>query len=195
MAAPKLVCKKDMTDLEVVHTYLDTQASLCFSILYNRYASKVYAKCLTLLQDETLAEDATQEIFTKIFLNLSRFGGKSQFSTWVYSITYNYCIDFLRRRKKRLAIFTEDIERAPDLADEVPDEELLRMEVHQLKEVLREMPVGDSAILLMKYQDDMSIKDIADILGKTDSAIKMQIKRAKERAKKLKEDLFPPSEI
>ncbi|GJM33243.1 MAG: DNA-directed RNA polymerase sigma-70 factor [Saprospiraceae bacterium] len=179
-----------MQDLEVIHHYLETQASKCFSLLYTRYAGKIYSKCISLLKDEAMAQDATQEIFTKIFLNLSRFSEKSRFSTWVYSITYNYCIDFIRRKKKQKNLFSDEIENAPDLADEIPDEALLQMEVRQLKKVLEEVADGDRAILLMKYQDDMSIKEIADILGKTESAIKMQLKRAKERAQRLRNQLF-----
>jgi RNA polymerase sigma factor (sigma-70 family) len=111
-------------------------------------------------------------------------------STWVYSITYNYCIDYLRRNKKQGELFSDvDIEKAPESMDEVPDEAMLQMEVDTLRKVLDDLPVGDRMILLMKYQDDLQIKDIADILKKTESAVKMQIKRAKERAQKIKEDL------
>lgn len=185
-------CHPKMKDLEVIHNYLDTQASRCFHLLYKRYAGKIYAKCLTLLQNEVWAEDATQEIFTKIFLNLARFREKSKFSTWVYSITYNFCIDYLRKKKKQKAVFTDDLERAPDpVVEEVSDKELLEMDLHELKIVLEKLPVNDSAILLMKYQDEMSIKEIAEVLDKTESAVKMQIKRAKERAKKLRKQEFP----
>ena len=179
-----------MKDLEVIHSYLETQASLCFSLLYSRYASKIYSKCISLLRDEALAQDATQEIFMKIFLNLARFGEKAKFSTWVYSITYNFCIDYLRRKKKEKNIFSDELEKAPDIVDEVPDREIMAMEVHKLKVVLEEIPVGDKAVLLMKYQDDMSIKDIAGVLDKSESAVKMKLKRAKAKAQKLKHDLF-----
>ncbi len=188
----KAGCHKEMKDLEVIHNYLDTQAAICFNLLYNRYAKKVFAKCLSLIKDEALARDATQEIFIKIFLNLAKFGEKAQFSTWVYSITYNYCIDYLRKSQRRGAIFSDELEKAPDPADdnEVPDAVLLEMEVRQLREVLDEIPVGDKAILLMKYQDDLSIKDISEILNKSESAVKMKIKRAKAKAQKVREDLF-----
>lgn len=185
-----------MKDIEVIHRYLQYQASRCFELLYDRYSSKIYAKCISLLKDEALAQDATQEIFLKVFLNLSRFGEKSRFSTWVYSITYNYCIDYLRRKKKQKAIFSDEIEKVPDVAvEEVSDKVLLEMEISQLKEVLENIPPGDKAILLMKYQDGMSIKEIAGILDKTESAIKMKIKRAKAKAQKVKLELFQEQHI
>ncbi len=184
-----------MQDMEVVSRYLETQASLCFDVLYNRYSGKIFGKCLALLKDEALAQDATQEIFTRIFLNLSKFGEKAKFSTWVYSITYNFCIDFLRRKKKMQHLFEEDkeVERMGDIADEAPDEELLEMEVGQLRTVLDFLPADDKAVLLMKYQDDMSIKDISELIDKTESAVKMKLKRAKEKAIRLKQEMFTES--
>lgn len=179
-----------MSDVEVIQTYLEAQSSDCFSVLYSRYSNKVYSKCLTLLKDEALAQDAMQEIFTKIFLNIARFSGKSKFSTWVYSITYNFCIDYIRKNKKRNNLFSQNIENTADVVEEVEDHELLAMEVRQLKQVLDRLPVTDKAILLMKYQEEMSIREIAESLSKTESAIKMKIKRAKAKAKNLKEEMF-----
>jgi len=65
------------------------------------------------------------------------------------------------------------------------------MEVSRLKKVLEEIPSGDRAVLLMKYQDELSIKEIAEILDKTESAIKMKIKRAKHKTQKVYRDIFP----
>ena len=179
------------TRQELIHLYLKTQRTDYFSLLYKRYSSKVYSKCISLLKNEALAQDATQEIFTKIFLNLAKFSERSKFSTWVYSITYNFCIDFLRKKKKEKNLFSDEIENAPDIVAEVPDTALLEMEVKRLKQVLEEIPAGDKAILMMKYQDEMSIKEIAQTLDKSESAIKMKIKRAKHKAQKVYGDIFP----
>ena len=73
----------------------------------------------------------------------------------------------------------------------MPDTELLEIEVERLKEVLERLRPDDRAILLMKYQDDMQIKEIAAALNKTESAIKMKIKRAKHKAQKIYQDIFP----
>lgn len=164
--------------------YLKYQSEQCFSLLYNRYVKKVYAKCISILKEESLARDATQEIFLKIFLNLIRFEEKARFSTWVYAITYNYCIDFLRRSKKVVELFSDDFDKITDIEDEVSDEVLLNMEIGQLKSVLDSLALGDRLMLLMKYQDDLSIKEISQIVSKSESAVKMQLKRAKAKAQK-----------
>ena len=179
-----------LSDEEVINLYLKSRSSSYFTMLYSRYSGKVYSKCISLLKDEQLSDDATQDIFLKIYLNLAKFSGKSKFSTWVYSITYNYCIDYIRRKKKERNIFSEDIENVGEPLEDINDSELLEIEVSRLKKVLNVIPVGDRAVLLMKYQDDMSIRDIAGVLEKSESAIKMKIKRAKHKAKSSYKDLY-----
>ncbi len=177
---------KEISDADIIKEYLRTQNSTFFSILYRKYAGKVYGKCLSILRNEDEARDAVQDIFVKIMLNLGNFGEKSQFSTWIYSITYNFCIDLIRKRKKEKTLFSDDIERVPDVAEEdVPDEFMREMDIKYLKQVLEELSTGDRIILLMKYQDELSIKEIADTIDKTESAVKMKIKRAKHKAQDL----------
>ena len=107
-----------MTDLEIIRLYLEKQDSTFFSMLYTKYYGRVYAKCIAILKQSDAAQDAVQDIFTKIFLNLSGINEKSQFSTWIYSITYNYCIDIIRKEKKGL-LFYEDIDKAGAVVEEV----------------------------------------------------------------------------
>lgn len=178
-------------DINAIQKYLETKDPGYFSVLYRKYSGKVYGKCLSLLKEEHLAKDAMQEIFLKIFLNLGQFGGQAKFSTWVYSITYNYCIDIIRKKKKMKNIFPDEMERVPDIEDDVQDEALLTMRVDRLRTVLEAIPVGDKVILLMKYQDDLQIKEIAGMLDKSESAVKMKIKRAKHKAQMVYQELFP----
>jgi len=185
---------RKVTDLEAIRLYLENRDTRYFNILYQKYAVKIYSKSVSLLKDEGLAKDATQEIFIKIFANLHKFNEKSKFSTWVYSITYNFCIDVIRKQKKARNIFSDEMERAPDIVEDVSDASLMEMEVGRLKVVLENIPIGDKAVLLMKYQDDMQIKEIAKTLDKTESAIKMKIKRAKHKAQQVYKNLYPNNE-
>ncbi|MBP7273076.1 MAG: RNA polymerase sigma factor [Saprospiraceae bacterium] len=179
-----------MSDNELIQRYLLTQDTSAFGVLYKRYANRVYCKCITLLRDEGEAQDAMQDIFMKIFLNLSAFSEKSKFSTWIYSISYNYCIDLLRKRKKDKGIFSEEMDNPPDTVDDADDYLILEIETERLRVILDKIPEGDRAILMMKYQDELSIREIAEALEKTESAIKMKIKRAKEKAQTIYQELF-----
>jgi RNA polymerase sigma factor (sigma-70 family) len=176
-----------VSDSELIQRYLTDRDQGSFTQLYRRYASKVFAKCCTMLGEENLARDAVQEIFIKVALNLSKFNDKSSFSTWLYSVTYNFCIDVIRKQKKLKLIFDEDINNYKVADDnELPDSVLLDLKSVELEQILAALPPGDRAILLMKYQDGMQVKEIADHFGKTESAIKMQILRAKMKASSMK---------
>jgi RNA polymerase sigma-70 factor (ECF subfamily) len=174
-----------LSDEEVIVEYLKSQNPYYFDVLYNRYSAKIFGKCLTLLRDEFKAQDATQDIMMKILLNLNKFSGNSKFSTWVYSITYNFCIDSIRKSKKDKSILMDDVSMLSDVEDEVSDKFLLEVKLERLKKILDMINVEDKSILLMKYMDGLSIKDIASIKEKSESAIKMKIKRAKEKFMKV----------
>jgi RNA polymerase sigma factor (sigma-70 family) len=90
-----------LSDEEIVERIIITQDISLVEILYQRYADKVYRKCLSFVKEEASAEDLTHDIFMKLYLNLSSFKQKSKFSTWLYSITYNFCIDHIRKNKKK----------------------------------------------------------------------------------------------
>lgn len=181
---------KLMSDEEAAEQYLLSHNVNYFNLLYERYSDKVFAKCMSMLRDQELAEDATQEIFVKILLSLSKFSGKSKFSTWIFSITYNHCIDQIRKEKKENTIAVNDFSRIDQIDDDIYDSEIKETNVFRLKEVLEKLNAEDKSILLMKYQDDMSIKEICTVLDKTESAIKMKILRAKEKFLKIYNEDF-----
>jgi RNA polymerase sigma-70 factor (ECF subfamily) len=188
-------CDPSMEDLDIVLAYRQRRHASCFQLLYDRYAARIYSKAITMLHKESEAEDATQEIFTRVFLNLGKFEGQSKFSTWVYSITYNHCIDKIRRGKKARDLFASELDDPPDRAEEVPDEALMHMQLNELKYVLSQLSEGDRTLLLMKYKDGVKIRVIADLLGKSESAVKMQLKRVKEKAKRIHTSRFTTSPL
>lgn len=171
-----------MSDEELIELYLESQNVHYFNELYDRYSRKVFGKCYSILRSEARAEDASQEIFVKVLLNLSKFSGRSKFSSWLYSVTYNYCIDAVRKAKKDVGVLVEDIQIYGDKADDtIDDATIMETNISELKVVLDKIPQGDKAILLMKYLEEFSIKEICQVLDKSESAVKMKIKRAKEK--------------
>ncbi len=167
-------------DSELIEKINASGDSFWFGILYDRHEKLVYNKCLSMLKNQTDAEDLTHDIFIKVYVSLKQFKGESQFKTWLFSITYNFCISFLRK-KKTLPITAE--ENVPDTADgtDIEDSELLSLKIELLKWALEEIKPDEKAILFMKYQDDMSLRDISEALEISESAVKMRLKRAKEK--------------
>ena len=170
------------SDEQLVRLFVETQRNLFFEQLYERYADKVYRKCLSFVKDQARAEDFTHDIFIKLILRMGSFKETAKFSTWLFSITYNYCMDQLRVIKKEAEdALDDDIE----VEDETEDYDEIEMEAQRLKRALESISADERSILLMKYQDDFSIREIADTFGLTESAVKMRLKRTKEKLRKL----------
>lgn len=178
-------------DEVIIEKYLASQKGVYFDILYKRYSSKVYAKCISMLKDETAAQDAVQDIFMKVLTSLSKFSGKSKFSSWLFSISYNYCIDIIRKSKKNKSVSIEKLVDVKDEGTDIEDHMVMETKYEQLKIIIEELPIKDKAILLMKYLDGMSIREIGANMNKSESAIKMQIKRAKQKFMQLRLQHFP----
>lgn len=174
--------KSPLTDEEVVDAIRQQNDSAMVNVLYSRYADKVYRKCYSFVKDEAAAEDLAHDIFIKVLLNLNSFSGRSKFSSWLYSVTYNFCIDYLRRKQRHLIeSIDNDSSVTVNVADADTVEDLSHIKSDRLKLLLEKVKTEEKMILLMKYADSMSIKEIQEALNLSESAVKMRIKRAKEK--------------
>ncbi len=153
-----------------------------FGILYDRYANKVYGKCLSFFKDKEIAQDMVQEVLVKAFTRLSAFRIESRFSTWLYAITYNYCVEQYRRNQRYPISQLDDNLEVPE-DDESEEREILSLKMEQLKLALDRVAPEDKMILLMKYQDDMSIRELMETLELQESAVKMRLARARTRVR------------
>ncbi|MCX2678413.1 RNA polymerase sigma factor [Galbibacter sp. EGI 63066] len=173
-----------MDDGELVAKIVATNNTHLFSILYDRYAEIVYHKCLSFSNSVEEAQDLTHDIFVQLFIKLRSFKGKSKFSTWLYSFTYNFCVNYVQRNlKKRREKFvsTEDTTQEPYQETEIDDKNIYEMKSEKLSKALKLIEPADKMVLMMKYQDDMSIKEIQKALDIGLSATKMRLNRAKGR--------------
>ncbi len=174
--------KRNASDEELVKIIVKSNRHDDFGILYDRYSEKVYHKCISFVKDLDEAKDLTHDIFLKTFLNLSKFSHKAKFSTWLYSLTYNFCIDYMRKNNKIKKEPEEALRHIADDDDALLERELMQMKAERLTKVLDTISVKDKMVLLMKYQDDMPITEMMDALECNESAVKMRLKRAKAKA-------------
>lgn len=172
-----------LSDEEVIRQYLPNQPDQCFEALYNRYVKKVYKRCLSMTHDSVQAEDFTHDIFLKVFHKLDGFQQRSSFSTWLYSISYNYCADQLRAARR---FSTTSLENAPqwDIADS--NEEQLREEALQLmQQAMSRLSAQERSLLRLKYEDGLSVEEIAQLQNIKNSAVKMRLKRCRDKVESL----------
>jgi RNA polymerase sigma factor (sigma-70 family) len=174
---------QQLKDEELIRIYVKTQQSACFELLYTRYVQKVYRRCLSLTRDTAKAEDFTHDIFIRVMGNLSRFKEQSTFSTWLYSISYNYCVDQIRQANRTATVALTD-EAEYDLPD-LSDNEGLEERLDYLARILKDVPTIETDFLRLKYEDGVDIKEIARRFNLKDSAVKMRLKRTRDKIRRL----------
>ncbi len=177
-----------LTDEELIVLIVATNNSKIFTILYNRYVKIVYNRCYGFTQNIQEAEDLTHDVFVRLFLKLPTFKGKSKFSTWLYSFTYNFCVNYVQRdtyKKREKVPLNSDLLKEQEWFQEIEEATLRELRSKKLTKALKLMNPNDKKILLMKYQDNISIKEIQNTLAIGESATKMRIKRAKQRVMRI----------
>lgn len=171
-----------LSDEELVSNIVKNNDTLLFEVLYDRFASLVYNKCYGFAKDEDEAKDLTQDVFLKLFVKLSSFKGKSKFSTWLYAFTYNHCVNYVTRNTaKKFEKQSVDYTDIENISEEPNDEGFSDMRLDKLKQALELVSPDEKMILLLKYQDNLSIKEMESVLDIGESAVKMRIKRAKDK--------------
>jgi len=173
---------ENLSDLELVEQIVLQNNPLLFELLYDRYAKIVYNKCYGFSKSIDEAKDLTQDVFLHLYLKLPTFKGNSKFSTWLYALTYNYCTNYVNRDKGRKlddrVVHNAEMEY-DKISFAVKEESIFQMRSDRLKKALQLISAEDRSILLLKYQDDVAIKELVTILEISESAVKMRLKRAK----------------
>ncbi|WP_245871583.1 RNA polymerase sigma factor [Sediminicola luteus] len=176
---------RSSSDEALVSKIVESNDTFLFAILYDRYSNKVYNKCLGFVKNTEEAQDLTHDIFVQLFVKLRTFKGRSKFSTWLYSFTYNFCVNYVQRqlkKRKEKEVLTDDIQNYSNRHDEeVDDSEIYKMKADKLAKALDRIDVAEKMLLFMKYQDGMSIKEIMSVLEIGESAVKMRLNRAKSK--------------
>lgn len=151
-----------------------------FEVLVGRYKDLVYTLCYRLVGRTSDAEDLTQEVFTKVFLNLKNFEERSKFSSWVYRIAHNHSLNFINRNireKEVMGEYTEEKKRVENI-------EMSGDISEKLQDALNRISPDQRTILIMKYVMGLDIKDIGESLELSVGAVKMRLKRSRDEFKK-----------
>ena len=170
-----------LTDNELVQKIVKSNDTHLFAVLYDRHVAMVYNKCYGFASSKEEAQDLTHDVFIKLFVKLRTFKGTAKFSTWLYSFTYNFCVNYVTRNnyKKNEKNFEGEIPDSNEV--DTDDSSIYSMKSDKLKKVLELIEPSEKMILLLKYQDEFSIKEISESLEIGESAVKMRLKRAKAK--------------
>lgn len=189
-------------DKDLVHQCLQGSEE-AFEAIVCQYQDKVYTLCYRYTGNSEDAYDLAQEAFIKSFRSLHTFKGTSNFSTWLYRITTNVCLDEMRRKKRRVTVQslddpveTADGEVSKTVQDESPGADVLyeQQEFAQyIQHLLNQMKPEHRMVIVLKDIMDFTYEEIAQMLNISIGTIKSRLSRAREllRKKLLERELLP----
>lgn len=162
-----------------------------FGQLYQLFSTKVYNVALSYTQNEQDAEEATQDVFVKVFRNAAQFKGEAKVSTWIYRITVNVALNLIKKRK-RYSFLTLG-KPAKEEIDFVHPGILLEQkeDAKVLFKAIRTLPEQQQTAFILSFIEGLPRQEVADIMGTTLKAIEALLQRAKRNLRKKLGDLYP----
>ena len=154
-----------------------------FSILINEYKDIVFSLAMKMSINKEDAEEVAQDAFVKAYKSLNSFKSESKFSTWLYKITYNTCLDYLKKNKNQKNIIQIDtiIEAKVDNLSNAINAIELEERRKIIDESLQLLPYDETFLLILFYFDDQNINEIAEILGINSSNVKIKLHRSRKK--------------
>lgn len=155
------------------------------SSVFEAYADKIYRLAVSLLHDEQSADGVVQDTFIKLIEHVDNFEGRSSISTWLYRVAYNECMMRVRRQRPQLQLDSLDDGEAfmpTNLTrwDEVPDTAILESEaVDEMRKAVEKLSPALQAVFTLRDVEELSIRETAQILEISESAVKVRLHRAR----------------
>ncbi|WP_413533549.1 RNA polymerase sigma factor [Empedobacter brevis] len=175
-------------DQIILNYILEKDFEKAFKLIVKDYHQKVYWQVRRMVLIHEDADDITQNVFIKIYQNLSSFKSESKLSTWIFRITYNETINFIHKNAKEQNVSFEDysINIANDLSS---DEYFSGDEIDQkLQKAIASLPEKQRLVFMMKYYDEMKYEQISEISGTSVGALKASYHHAVTKIKEFLED-------
>lgn len=163
-----------------------------FAEVIELYKDKVFQICYRMLGNRHEAEDISQEAFIRAYVNIHTFNQKRKFSTWLYRIATNLCIDRIRKKKPDYYLDaevtgTEGLTMYSQVAAEgqLPEEEVEEMELQaEIQRQILKLPDKYRSVIVLKYIEELSLQEISEILDLPLGTVKTRIHRGREALRK-----------
>lgn len=167
-----------MSDAQLIALARESQSD-AIEALYGAYKSRIYTFILRILGEPEVADDITQDVFTKAYKALGTLTAEHRVLPWLYRIANNAAIDHTRRRKRIKWLPVGDLMGARD-EPTVADAQAAVPERDQVRAILAEMPVESVTALLLHALEGYTYREIAEIQGATLPAVRSRIARARQ---------------
>lgn len=162
---------KTMTDEELVVLYAKGD-NAAFDVLLNRYKNSIHSYIYFIVRNRDLAEDIFQETFVKVILTIQhgRYTESGKFKAWITRIAHNLIIDYFRQERNENTISNDEVEvdlfNDVKLCDRTVEDRMVQRQVlSDVRKLIKHLPENQREVLEMRYYQDLSFKEIADLTG------------------------------
>lgn len=156
---------------------------LAFEKLFSIYENKIYNLSYYTLKNKEDALDVTQDVCLKIYKSIEKFKGNSKISTWIYRITYNTCLDYLRKKKDEIS-YEEAVNFEIDNEYRVENIVEKNEIKNEIKKCILKLGNDHRTIIILRDINGLSYQEISEILGIEIGTVKSRVNRAREALKK-----------
>ncbi|MFD2920582.1 RNA polymerase sigma factor [Terrimonas rubra] len=164
-----------------------------YALLVNRYQQYVFTLVLRMVKSREEAEEVAQDVFIKAYRALASFNGESKFSTWLYTITHNTSLSFLRKKKVVIhSLDNETVMLEADSKDSGMEANLVEQKSknQMLDKAIALLSTDDAHLISLFYKAEQSLDEIGQILGIESNAVKVRLFRARTRLREKLETNF-----
>lgn len=153
-----------------------------FARLVDAYQVPVYNLCYRMLGNPADAEDAAQETFVRVYTHLRSYNPQQKLSSWILAVASHHCIDRLRRQRMTWLSLDEALPLPATNQDQAPPEDsLMERETRaEIQRLLQTLPPEYRLVIALRYWQDLSYEEIAQVVGATESAVKSRLHRARQ---------------
>lgn len=192
----------DNDDAELIEQFQNGNTAV-FDTLFTRYQKRTYRLVQRFVPNHEDALDITQDAFIRAYQGLSNFKSQCQFYSWLYRITVNLCIDFLRKKSRSevMVYESEDSDELPmanfpDLRSVSPAKAAENKELRsQIRKAIRQLPPKQRQIFILRHWDGLSLKDIATVVGRSDGTVKAHLFHAHRNLRKHLQPYLKESDV
>lgn len=180
-------------DNQLIKRILDGNHN-AYGQLVDQYKDLVFSLALRMLKNREEAEEVAQDAFIKVYKSLDKFKGDSKFSTWIYKVTYNTCLDNIKKNKKHLNNVSID-EFTFNKIETIDNalEGMIKAEKSSLiKQCINRLSSDDSYLLTLYYFEELSLDEMSDIINASSNTIKVKLFRARKKLAVILEKYLKP---
>ena len=154
-----------------------------FTVLVDRYKDLVYTLAIRMLKNNEEAEEVSQDTFLKVFKSLAKFKGESKFSSWIYRIAYNTCLDKIRKQKRDPVVVAIDefTEHQVITIDNALDKLIAQERKQVIHDCLQLLPSDVGFLLTLYYFEEQSIEEISKVIGISTANVKVKLFRSRKK--------------